>query len=102
MSVASMATAFFPGLVPLVLHGSGPALAWILLVYVWTALAMAAAWALRRMERSRWGRRFVPLLLYVVGYGPLLCAITLDAMLQERRGVEARWEKTEKIGRVAV
>ena len=39
-------------------------------------------------------------LLYVVGYGPLLCAITAAAYLAELRRAEMAWEKTEKTGAV--
>jgi hypothetical protein len=39
-------------------------------------------------------------LLYVVGYGPLLCAIAAAAYLAELRHAEMRWEKTEKTGAV--
>ena len=98
--VLSMVTAFVPGLLPVTRPDSAPELAWTLLVDVTPALAMGLAWSLRALERRGSGR-LVPALLYLVGYGPLLCAITLDAMLLERRGAEARWDKTEKIGRVA-
>lgn len=98
--VLSMVTAFVPHLVPAVLTGPGEELAWSLFVDLAPVLAIALAWSLRRLEGPR-TRPLVAAALYLVGYGPLLCAITLDAMLQQRRGVEARWEKTEKIGRVA-
>ena len=39
-------------------------------------------------------------LLYVVGYGPLLCTITAAAYVAEMRHAEMRWEKTEKTGAV--
>ena len=39
-------------------------------------------------------------LLYVVGYGPLLCAITAAAYLAELRRADLVWEKTEKTGTV--
>ena len=40
------------------------------------------------------------LLLYVCGYGSLLCAITVDSYIKEWRHADAAWIKTEKIGRV--
>ena len=46
------------------------------------------------------GRFFAGLLLYVCGYGSLLCAITADSYLKEWRRADASWIKTEKIGRV--
>jgi hypothetical protein len=39
-------------------------------------------------------------LLYIVGYGPLLCAITVGGYIAELSGSEQKWEKTEKVGRV--
>jgi hypothetical protein len=38
--------------------------------------------------------------MYLVGYGPLLCAVTVDAYVKELTKAEAKWDKTEKIGRV--
>ena len=45
-------------------------------------------------------RRLVAPLLYVVGYGPLLCAIATAAYIRELRRAEMVWEKTEKTGAV--
>jgi CheY-like chemotaxis protein len=42
----------------------------------------------------------LPPLLYVVGYGPPLAAMTAAAYVKELRGAEMRWEKTEKSGKV--
>ena len=61
--------------------------------------AMLAAYLVRRVETTRL-RRLARPLLYVVGYGPLLCAITATAYLKEARGTEMTWEKTEKTGRL--
>ena len=36
----------------------------------------------------------------MVGYGPLLCAITAAAYVAELRRAEMAWEKTEKTGTV--
>jgi hypothetical protein len=40
-------------------------------------------------------------LVYVGGYGPLLCAITTAAYFKEFRGADRHWDKTEKTGKVA-
>jgi hypothetical protein len=37
---------------------------------------------------------------HIGGYGPLLGAVTAAAYLKELRHAEARWEKTEKTGKV--
>jgi len=38
--------------------------------------------------------------VYLIGYGPVLCAITVDAYVKELRGAAQVWDKTEKVGRV--
>jgi hypothetical protein len=43
-----------------------------------------------------------PALLYLVGYGSLLCAITFDSYIKEIRHADARWDKTVKTGRVTM
>ena len=61
---------------------------------------MLAAYLVRQLERIRGVGRLARPLLYVVGYGPLLCAITAAAYVAEMRHAEMRWEKTEKTGAV--
>lgn len=74
----------------------------LLFTYVWLSASMVAAWLLKLLD-ARFGRRvrFVTApLLYVVGYGPLLCAVTAAAYVKEARGAEMKWDKTEKTGAV--
>jgi hypothetical protein len=61
---------------------------------------MVAAWSLKKLEESGRTPWLVRPLLYLVGYGPLLCSITVAAYIQEMRGAEMRWDKTEKTGQV--
>jgi hypothetical protein len=61
---------------------------------------MLAAYLVKRLESVRGIGSLARPLLYVVGYGPLLCAITAAAYLAELRHAEMRWEKTEKTGAV--
>jgi cellulose synthase/poly-beta-1,6-N-acetylglucosamine synthase-like glycosyltransferase len=72
-----------------------------LAIYIWIPFSMVVAWLARRAERTRAGRWLAPALIYLAGYGSLLCAITFDSYLKELAGAEARWDKTEKVGRVA-
>lgn len=74
--------------------------AWTLVFYSWPVLAMVLAWGVRAAETTRALRWLSRPLLYVVGFGPVLCAITLDAYVREWRGAAAVWDKTEKTGRV--
>ena len=71
-----------------------------LALYAWLSLCMVAAWLTKRVEKTRFGRVLAPTLMYLVGYGPLLCAITFDAYIKEFRGAAQVWDKTEKVGRV--
>ncbi|HVV57072.1 MAG TPA: glycosyltransferase family 2 protein [Gaiellaceae bacterium] len=80
-------------------HGTWRTVA-VLFVYAWLATSMLAAYALKRLEDVRRLRLLVAPLLYLVGYGPLLCAMTGAAYIRELRGTEARWEKTVKTGKV--
>jgi cellulose synthase/poly-beta-1,6-N-acetylglucosamine synthase-like glycosyltransferase len=74
---------------------------WLLLfAYVWLSASMLAAYLVRKLEGIRGVGRLARPLLYVVGYGPLLCTITAAAYLAEMRHAEMRWEKTEKTGAV--
>jgi cellulose synthase/poly-beta-1,6-N-acetylglucosamine synthase-like glycosyltransferase len=71
-----------------------------LFTYAWLAGCMVVAYLAKVIEPRRFGRFLSPLLVYVGGYGPLLCAITMASYVQEFRGAERRWDKTEKTGRV--
>jgi hypothetical protein len=74
----------------------------ILFVYCWLAASMLAAWAAKLLEQRGKLRILSPPLIYISGYGPLLCAITFAAYISEARGAEMKWDKTEKSGKVAV
>ncbi|GGM17059.1 hypothetical protein GCM10011594_41430 [Nakamurella endophytica] len=110
VSLVVMALAFFPGAVDpdgrislwgLDLPPAG-GVAVTLAIYAWVSCSMVFAWLARRVEATRAGRLLAPLLVYLVGYGPLLCAITFDAYVKEYRKAAQVWDKTEKTGRVMV
>jgi cellulose synthase/poly-beta-1,6-N-acetylglucosamine synthase-like glycosyltransferase len=84
------------GIVPSATLGT----ALVLFTYLWLSLSMLAAYAVKLLAGSGRLERLVPPLVYIVGYGPLLCAITAAAYVAELRGAELRWDKTEKIGAV--
>lgn len=73
----------------------------LLTAYIWTAGCMVAAWLVYRLDRSGRARSLVPVLLFIVGYGPLLSAITFAAYVAEARGVAVTWDKTVKTGKLA-
>ena len=109
ISMFIMLTAFFPGLV----ERQIPAIfdvkftqeglfAFTEFIYTWIPFSMLGAVLARRVEKTRFGRFLAPAMIYLVGYGSLLCAITLDSYLKELQGAEAKWDKTEKTGRVVL
>ena len=57
----------------------------VLFAYIWLAGSMIVAWCAKVVEDTWIGKVLSPLLVYVVGYGPLLCAVTFT-------------EKTGKVG----
>lgn len=69
-------------------------------VYLWTSLAMLAAWLVYRADRTRVLRPLVPALVALVGFGPVLCAVTVAAYVAQARGAATTWDKTEKTGKV--
>ncbi len=71
----------------------------LLAAYLWVSLCMVAAWGVKRLDQAGF-RRTASVLVYLVGYGPLLCAITFAAYIAEARGAEQRWDKTVKTGKV--
>jgi len=75
----------------------------VLFAYVWLAGSMAVAYLAKVVERdSGPGKYLSKVLLYVAGYGSLLCVITLTAYVKEFRRAEATWDKTMKTGKIGV
>jgi cellulose synthase/poly-beta-1,6-N-acetylglucosamine synthase-like glycosyltransferase len=74
----------------------------VLFAYCWLALSMLVAWFAKLIESRRLGRFLSPLIVFVVGYGPLLCAVTFASYVKELSGAEMKWDKTEKTGKVAM
>ncbi len=75
----------------------------ILFTYVWLAGSMAVAYLAKVIERdSGPGKYLSQVLLYVAGYGSLLCVITLTAYLKQLSHAEATWDKTTKTGKIGV
>jgi cellulose synthase/poly-beta-1,6-N-acetylglucosamine synthase-like glycosyltransferase len=107
ISLLVMITAFapelffntLPGLLGLRLTAVGETTI-TLALYAWLSLCMPAAWLAKRVETTRFGKVLAPALIYLVGYGPLLCAITFDSYIKEFKGAAQVWDKTEKVGRV--
>ncbi len=101
-----MAIALFPWLFQALLQALGQRateqtlFTWAVIFYLWGPISMLGIWLARAVEPLPAGRFFAGLLLYICGYGSLLCAITVDSYIKEWRRADASWIKTEKIGRV--
>lgn len=72
----------------------------VVLLYAWVGGCMVAGWGLYRLERAGAPPWLVRPLLALVGYGPVLCAVSFAAYVAEWRGAERSWDKTVKIGKV--
>ncbi|MDX1741916.1 MAG: hypothetical protein R3178_11505, partial [Rhodothermales bacterium] len=81
--------------------GAGTVKGIALFMYIWLTLSMILAWVNKLIEKTPAGR-ITPLLTYLVGYGPLLCAVTFASYVYEARGAEMKWDKTIKTGKVNV
>jgi cellulose synthase/poly-beta-1,6-N-acetylglucosamine synthase-like glycosyltransferase len=73
----------------------------VLFTYIWLMGCMGVSYLAKVLEPRRVGKILCPILLYVGGYGPLLCAITTAAYVQEFRKADMKWDKTVKTGKVA-
>ena len=74
----------------------------ILFIYAWPAASMAVAYLAKAAESRRFGRFISPLVVYIVGYGSLLCACTFASYVKELRGAEMTWDKTQKTGKMTI
>ena len=76
---------------------------WIVVfIYAWLSTSMAVAYLAKTAEPHRFGRFISAVLVYIAGYGSLLCACTFTSYVKELRGAEMKWDKTEKTGKVAI
>jgi cellulose synthase/poly-beta-1,6-N-acetylglucosamine synthase-like glycosyltransferase len=76
-----------------------------LFTYAWLAASMAVAFLAKVAENRlphRVGAVTSGALVYIAGYGSLLCAVTFTSYIKELRHADASWDKTEKTGKVAI
>jgi cellulose synthase/poly-beta-1,6-N-acetylglucosamine synthase-like glycosyltransferase len=70
--------------------------------YTWLTGSMAVAYFARWLS-GRWRLEWLPkLLVYIAGFGALLCAVTVAAYVREIQGAGLAWDKTVKTGRVVI
>lgn len=76
---------------------------WVaLFAYAWLGASLALGYLVKVLAASRRGRLASACLLYLVGYGSLLCACTFASYIKELRRADMSWEKTEKTGKAAM
>jgi GT2 family glycosyltransferase len=84
-------------------HLAPPRAGWVMaFVYAWLGGSLAVAYLAKLAAPRRAGRFVAALLVYVAGYGTLLCACTFASYVKELRRAEMSWDKTEKTGKVAI
>ena len=65
----------------------------------WSAVSTFLAWVVYRLDKAGAPKPVRNILLVLVGYGPLLCAISLGAMIAQLRNADLKWDKTIKSGK---
>jgi hypothetical protein len=84
-------------------HLPPPHVSWVIVfVYAWLGGSLAVAYLAKVVEQKRGGRLISAIILYIVGYGTLLCACTFASYIKALRGAEMRWDKTEKTGKMTI
>jgi hypothetical protein len=71
----------------------------VLVVLGWSAISTILAWAVYRLDKVGAPKPLRNVLLALVGYGPLLCAISVGAMIAQLRNADLKWDKTIKSGK---
>ncbi len=69
-------------------------------MYSWLIVCVPIAYLARTCAETPRLRWLVPALVYLVGYGPFLCAVTFGSYVLELMNAGSKWEKTTKVGRV--
>jgi cellulose synthase/poly-beta-1,6-N-acetylglucosamine synthase-like glycosyltransferase len=72
------------------------------LILGWTAISTAAAYGVYRLDKAGAPKWLRDPLLVLVGYGPLLCAIAVGAIMAEVRNADLKWDKTIKSGKARI
>jgi cellulose synthase/poly-beta-1,6-N-acetylglucosamine synthase-like glycosyltransferase len=72
----------------------------VLFLYAWLSLSMVVSWSAVKVEKIPRLGWLAPVMIYVAGYGSLLCAVTFGAYIKEMTGAAKTWDKTEKTGKV--
>ncbi|WP_347754711.1 glycosyltransferase [Agrococcus sp. ProA11] len=73
---------------------------WYIAIYAWISLCILGAWGVKKLDEANAPEWLMAMTVYLLGYGPILVAITFDSYVKEAQGAAMVWDKTEKTGRV--
>ena len=106
VNLAIIVGSFFPRLAYDAGHWLGVSrhvtVALTIFAYAWLAASLAVGYLAKAIEPHRGGRLASMLLIYLAGYGSVLCACTLASYVKEARRADMTWDKTEKTGKVTI
>jgi cellulose synthase/poly-beta-1,6-N-acetylglucosamine synthase-like glycosyltransferase len=71
-------------------------------MYSWIFVCIPFAYLAKTAAKSEYFKWLAPVVIYIVGYGPFLCAVTFASYVKELRNEGAVWDKTVKRGRVTL
>ncbi len=70
------------------------------IILAWTAITTILAWAIYRFDKAGGPKWLRNIGLVLIGYGPLLCAVSCAAIVAELKKADLTWDKTIKSGKV--
>lgn len=74
----------------------------IQIILGWTGISTLAAWLVYRIDKAGAPKWLRNIFLLLIGYGPLMCAVSFAAMIAELRKSDVKWDKTIKSGKVRI
>lgn len=72
------------------------------LILAWTAISTFLAWVVYRIDKAGAPKPLRNVMLVLVGYGPLLCAVACGSIMAELRKADLKWDKTIKSGKARI
>ena len=72
------------------------------MILAWPGISTIFAWTVFRIDRAGAWRWLRNLLLILIGYGPVMCAISFGAMVAQYKNADLRWDKTVKSGKARI
>ncbi len=106
LSIINMLVALMPHFFSVFIFKHFPLKVWlfyqhyfIFWINSWISLSLFFAWLLYRLDRMNTPQFITNILLFFIGYGPLLAAITCSAYVSQLTKKAMKWNKTVKTGK---